>query len=226
MAAVVYIDPELNVRVRGNPGLASSPIANFEVRSELFWGSGDNMTVSLFYKDIDSPIEQIRSAGSDDDIVLGFANAESGEISGIEVEGLKGLPAGFFLTGNMTLSDSEISLDPNLSTVLTNLTRRMTGHSEWVINSTLGYDSNNGRHSAYLNFNAFGERIYFAGTGRNQDAYERRSIRSAWCTSSSRPKTSKSRPSWTTFSTRTGYSSRSTAPANRPGSSARRWARA
>ena len=131
------------------------------------------MTVSLFYKDIDSPIEQVRSAGSDDDVVLGFANAESGEVSGVEVEGLKGLPAGFFLTGNMTLSDSEISLDPNLSTVLTNLTRRMTGHSEWVINSTLGYDSNNGRHSAYLNFNAFGERIYFAGTGRNQDAYER-----------------------------------------------------
>ena len=48
----------------------------------------------------------------------------------------------------MTLSDSEISIDPNLSTVLTNLKRRMTGHSEWVINATLGYDSNNGMHSA------------------------------------------------------------------------------
>ena len=172
VADVVYIDPELNVRVRGNPSLTSSPISNFEIRSEFFWGSGDNMTVSLFYKEIQSPIEQIRSAGSDDDVVLSFANAESGEISGIELEGLKELPAGLFLTGNMTLSDSEIRLDPNLSTVLTNLTRRMTGHSEWVVNATLGYDSGNGMHSAYLNYNAFGERIYFAGTGRNEDAYE------------------------------------------------------
>lgn len=48
----------------------------------------------------------------------------------------------------------------------------MTGHSEWVLNATLGYDSDNGMHSAYLNFNAFGERIYFAGTGQNDDAYE------------------------------------------------------
>ena len=172
VAGVVYIDPELNVRVRGNPALVSSPISNFEARSEFFWGSGDNMTISLFYKDIQSPIEQIRSAGSDDDVVLGFANAESGELAGIEFEGLKTLPAGFFLTGNLTLSDSEIRIDPNLSTVLTNLNRRMTGHSEWVINATLGYDSGNGVHSAYLNFNAFGERIYFAGTGRNEDAYE------------------------------------------------------
>ena len=172
VADVVYIDPELNVRVRGNPALLSSPIANIELRTEFFWASGDNFTVSLFHKDIQSPIEQIRQAGSDDDVVLGFANAESGRISGVEFEGLKELPGGFFLTGNMTASDSEINLDPNLSTVLTNLTRRMTGHSEWVVNATLGYDSDNGMHSAYLNYNAFGERIYFAGTGRNGDAYE------------------------------------------------------
>ncbi len=172
VADVVYIDPELNVRVRGNPALRSSPIANVELRSEFFWSNGDNFTILLFYKEIQSPIEQIRQAGSDDDVVLGFANADSGEVSGVEIEGLKELPGGFFLTGNMTLSDSQIDLDPDLSTVLTNLSRRMTGHSEWVVNATLGYDSDNGVHSTYLNYNAFGDRIYFAGTGRNDDAYE------------------------------------------------------
>lgn len=172
IADVVYLDPELDVRVQGNPSLESSPIDNLELRSEFYYSGGDNFTIALFYKDIDSPIEQIRLPGSDEDFMLGFENAQAGEVYGVELEGLKMLPRGLFLAGNMTISDSEISLDPNLATTLTNPTRRMTGHSEWMLNATLGYDSDNGRHSAYLNYNAFGERIYFAGTGQNQDAYE------------------------------------------------------
>ena len=172
VAGVVYVDPELEVRVQGNPTLRASPIDNFEARSELYYESGDNFTISLFYKSIDSPIEQIRSAGTDDDVVLGFANAESGEVYGVEFEGLKTLPHGMFLSGNFTLSDSKLTFGTSLATDLTNRTRRLTGHSEWVANATLGYDSPNGRHSAYLNYNAFGERIFYAGTGGNQDAFE------------------------------------------------------
>jgi outer membrane receptor protein involved in Fe transport len=172
VAGVIYLDPEFDVRVQGNPSLLSSPIDNFEVRSEFYYSSGNNFTVSAFYKDIQSPIDQIRLAGSDDDFVLGFANAESGEVYGIELEGVKTLPKNMFISGNMTLSDSEIQLDPSLGTILTNQTRRLTGHSEWVFNATLGFDSANTRHSAYLNYNAFGERIFAAGTGQNDDAYE------------------------------------------------------
>jgi outer membrane receptor protein involved in Fe transport len=172
VADVIYIDPELDIRVQGNPGLRPSPIDNFEVRSEFFYSSGDNFTVSLFYKDMQAPIEQIRSAGSDDDVVLGFTNAESGKVYGLELEGLKALPHGLFVSGNATLSDSKIVIDRNLSTVLTNFERRLTGHSEWVLNTTLGWDSPSAMHSAYLNLNVFGERIFFAGTGGNDDAYE------------------------------------------------------
>ena len=82
------------------------------------------------------------------------------------------LPAGLFIAGNMTLSDSELTFGNTLATDLTNLTRRLTGHSAWVVNGTFGYDSPNARHSAYLNYNAFGERIFYAGTGGNEDAFE------------------------------------------------------
>jgi hypothetical protein len=37
----------------------------------------------------------------------------------------------------------------------------------------LGFDSDNGKHSTFLNYNAFGDRIFFAGTGLNEDAYEK-----------------------------------------------------
>jgi len=172
VADVTYIDPELNVRVGGNPNLKSSPIDNFELRGEFYYGSGDNFTVSMFMKDIQAPIEQVRQPGSDDDFKLTFENALSGEVSGVEFEGLKRLPAGFFVTGNLTLSDSEVRLDPASPNNLTNHTRRMTGHSEWVVNATLGYDASNGRHSAYLNLNSFGDRIYSAGTDNHDDVYE------------------------------------------------------
>lgn len=172
VADVVYIDPEFDVRVRGNPSLVSSPIDNFEIRSEFYYADGDNFTLSLFYKDIDSPIEQISQAGPEEDIVITFGNAQRGEVTGIEFEGLKVLPSGLFLAGNMTFSESEVALDPNIPTIATNMLRPMTGHSEWVINTTLGWDSFSGRHGAYLNFNSFAERIWYAGTEGYQDAYE------------------------------------------------------
>ena len=172
VADVVYIDPELGIRVRGAPGLASSPIENFEIRSEFYYGRGDNFTISLFYKDIQSPIEQINQAGPDSDIVLTFANAKSGDVTGLELEGLMILPAGLFLSGNMTVSESEVQLDPNVPTIATHLERPMTGHSEVVFNSTLGWDSDDGIHGAYLSFNSFSERIWYAGTEGHDDAYE------------------------------------------------------
>jgi outer membrane receptor protein involved in Fe transport len=170
---VKYTDPELNIRVGGNPLLETSPIDSFELRGEFYYANGDNFTISAFYKDIQSPIERIRTAGSDDNIELTFVNAEAGEVYGVEFEGLFTLPRGFFLSGNLTLSDSELTIDTGAITGgPTNQERRLTGHSEWVVNTTLGYDSDNGRHSAFLNYNAFGERIFYGGVAGNDDAYE------------------------------------------------------
>ena len=47
--------------------------------------------MSLFYKDIESPIETVQGAGTDDNISLTFINAESADITGLEVEWLKDL---------------------------------------------------------------------------------------------------------------------------------------
>lgn len=176
-ADVTYIDPEINQRVRGNPFLENSPIDHLDLRAEFFYPNGDNFTVSLFFKDIEAPIETVRQPGSDDNVVLTYQNADSGEVYGIEVEGLLTLPAsligvdGFFLSGNATISDSDIEIDTS-SNVLTNESRRLTGHSDYVLNAQLGYDSPGGRHSTSLIYNVFGERIYFAGVAGNDDAFE------------------------------------------------------
>ncbi|MBU2099032.1 MAG: TonB-dependent receptor, partial [Gammaproteobacteria bacterium] len=82
----------------------------------------------------------------------------------------KNIGRGFFVSGNVVLSDSEISFSEAASQ--TSLQRRLTGHSEYVVNTQLGYDSNNSKHSASLLYNVFGERIFFGGRSPSPDAYE------------------------------------------------------
>jgi TonB-dependent receptor len=175
-----YIDPLTEARVNGNPNLVPADLANFDIRGEWFFDSGDNFTVSLFYKDIESPIETIQDAASDNDIALNFVNGESAEIYGVEFEWLKGLgfiaPSwgwtdAFFVSGNVTLSESEITIG-NAALNLTNNVREMSQHSPWVVNLQLGFDAPNQRHSASLAYNAFGERLFFAGSNGAPDAFE------------------------------------------------------
>ncbi len=177
VAAVQYIDPELEVRVEGNASLEFSEIDHFDLRAEWFYDNRDSFTASLFYKDITAPIEQVRFAGTDDDVTLGFVNAESGEVYGIEFEALKDLASvydpleGFFFSGNLTLSDSEIEIG-GTDIGLTNNKRRLTGHSEYVVNAQLGYDSADNYHSLSVVYNVFGERIFYGGRDGNDDAFE------------------------------------------------------
>ena len=176
----IYIDPLTEARVQGRASLVPSDIVNYDIRAEWLWDSGDSFTVSAFYKDIDAPIETVQGGASEDNILFTFVNAETGELYGVEVEWLKTLGGladfltGFYLAGNATFSDSEIELDRAVAgaAAITNDKRRMTQHSEWVANLQLGWDSQNAQHAATLVYNVFGERIFFAGTDGNDDAFE------------------------------------------------------
>jgi TonB-dependent receptor len=172
MSDVMYIDTELGMRVKGNSRLEFSELTHYDVRAEWFFESGNNLTATLFYKDIADPIESVREQGSDDDVIVSFANSLSGEIYGLELETLYSLGGGFFTSSNLTLSKSEI-VSPK-GEGYTNPVRPMTGQSEYVLNTQLGFDSDNGKHSASLIYNLFGERLFFAakGIGPHQDAYE------------------------------------------------------
>lgn len=174
VAVVQYIDPVTDYRVVGNPYLETSDLQNYDARAEWFFDSGNSFTLSAFYKDIDQPIETVRAPGSDDNVVLTFVNAEKASLVGMEMEWLWGLDQaldGLFLSGNLTLSDSEITIT-NQDIGLTNNERRMTGHSQEVANIQLGFDSPDGMHSATLAYNYFGSRIAFAARDGADDAYE------------------------------------------------------
>ena len=183
MSASTYIDPVTEARVRGNPNLVVTDLTNLDMRAEWYFNSGDNFTVSLFYKDIRNPIETVQGGATEDNILFNFVNADDAFVYGVESEFLVGLDrfadrlgdwlAAFYVAGNLTVSESEINIAPGTGVGnITNSTRRLAQQSNWVTNLQLGFDSFNSKHGATLVFNSFGERIYFAGTDGLPDGFE------------------------------------------------------
>ncbi|MCF7499723.1 MULTISPECIES: TonB-dependent receptor [Pseudoalteromonas] len=171
---VTYFDPLTDIRTFGRVGLKSSPIKNYDLRYEYYGEAGNSFSVAAFYKDIQAPIETVLRVG-DDDYSASFVNGETAEVYGVEAEWLQDLTMvteGLFTSGNITLSDSEATIDPAFAGNLTNPKKRMTGHSQYVVNMQLNYDSPDGIHSASLVYNVFGERILAAGVAGRDDAYE------------------------------------------------------
>jgi TonB-dependent receptor len=199
ISTTFFIDPLTEFLVRGSPLLQSSKLDNVDFRWEWYKANGNNVSVALFYKDIETPIELVELAtvgGAAPNLLT--ANGEEGELYGVEMEFLQDLQfiddnlSNFYVTGNLTLSDSEVTLGAvdddeislfelqvldaldatSASNIVTNNKRRLVGHSEWVANLQLGWDSLNGEHTATVVYNAFGPRIIVPGTRGNQDAEE------------------------------------------------------
>ncbi|MEX2496016.1 MAG: TonB-dependent receptor [Woeseia sp.] len=172
-----YVDPITDDLTFGNPGVEPAAVNNYDFRAEWFFGNGDNLTATLFRKEIDRPIEFFESPASDTTIAREILNAESAEINGVEIEGLKelGFIGGYFdtlfLQGNVTLQKSELVAGP-LPDAPTNPVRSLSGASEYVANVMLGYDSPNSKHTASLIYNVFGERLYVAGRNGAPDGFE------------------------------------------------------
>ncbi len=172
-----YLDPITGARVSGNANVIPATVTNYDLRAEWFFSSGDNFTASLFYKDIQNPIEFFEAAAFEEALATEIVNAESSTVYGLELEWLKGL--GFlgssfeplFVSGNFTMLDSELTAG-EFADAPTNATRPLAGASDYAVNVQLGYDSADGRHSAMLIYNVFGERLYFAGRNGSPDAYE------------------------------------------------------
>lgn len=172
-----YIDPITDEKVDGCSRCVPSDVSNYDIRAEWFFSTGDNLTATLFLKEIDNPIEFFESASSGTNTAREIVNAESAEVRGVEFEGLKEL--GFlgdafetlFLQGNLTLQDSELVAGSQADDP-TNQVRELAGASNYVVNLTFGFDSPDNKHSASLIYNVFGERLYVAGRAGAPDGFE------------------------------------------------------
>ncbi|HET9439957.1 MAG TPA: TonB-dependent receptor, partial [Longimicrobiales bacterium] len=178
LAPVMYRDVIGAENVRGNPDLQRALIKNFDVRWELYPGSGEVLSVALFGKLFQDPIERIYLGTSGTKVVT-FLNAKGATNYGVELEARKRL--GFIaepldnLTGfvNATLMKSEIEIgDAGSGASRLNDKRPMVGQSPYVLNAGLTYASASNSLSVTALYNVFGKRIVSAAEVPLPDAYE------------------------------------------------------
>jgi outer membrane receptor protein involved in Fe transport len=178
LAEVMYRDVIGGENVRGNPDLVRSLIRNFDVRWELYPSSGEVLSVALFAKDFDNPIERVYLGNSGSGKLATFANAVGAMNYGVEVEARKRF--GFLsealenLTGfvNGTLMKSEIELGEAGGASKTNDKRPMVGQSPYVFNAGVTYSITSGKTSITALYNVFGKRIQSAAVVPLPDVYE------------------------------------------------------
>jgi outer membrane receptor protein involved in Fe transport len=154
--------------LEGNPDLQRTRIQNADLRWEWYPASGEVLSLGLFAKQFDDPIERVYRAAGASSRFVGFVNAESARNYGVEMELRKGLGfvhsalVPFSIFSNVSLMRSEIDLGANRAAA-TNPERRMVGQAPYIVNVGLGYSSASGNTSATLLLNRVGERIEAAG---------------------------------------------------------------
>lgn len=177
----------------GNPFVDYTKIINVDLRAELYPSIGENLSLGLFYKNINDPIEWIYTQGS----VTGgiYASYPDNLVDatniGAEFEFIKSLEFAsgsigswirfFSVQGNLTVVSSTVDLnqppyDPtNLGGgLLTSTERPLMGQSDYVVNGTLAFDHPVWGTNIRLLFNTFGERISQVGGYGIPDTYEQR----------------------------------------------------
>ncbi len=181
VSSSLFNEARLDLTVQGNVDLVPSAITNYDFRWERYFDSLNNISVALFYKEIANPIELIDLGGAAGTVT--FENGESADITGIEIEGYRSLDvlnrwldydwlSNFYVSGNYTWLDSEITLSEEQAGRLTNTSRALQGQSPFVANVQFGYDNEDRGISATLLYNTFGERITFVGVSGAPDILE------------------------------------------------------
>jgi TonB-dependent receptor len=172
----------------GNPQLGLSTVNNYDFRAEWYVRPGEILSVGLFYKDIDQPIEQTTFGNATDGTFLSYINTVRGQVWGWEIELRKRLDQltpvlkDFSVFFNFTQIQSQATMSEQEVNVRTEAgvpgdTRPLQGQPQYVLNSGLNFDKPEYRFYAGLYFNVSGEFLYAAGGGTSSadfvpDAYE------------------------------------------------------
>ena len=176
LAGIRYREVLDGEQIGGNPGLRRTRIQNADVRWEWYPAPSEILSIAVFAKRFDDPIERVYRATSGTRIVE-FVNADRAHNYGVELEARKGLgtltaaldPVTAF--ANLTLMSSDIEIGSS-GAANTSDSRAMVGQAPYVVNAGLTYTPASGLSSATLLYNVVGRRIVSAGELPLPDVYE------------------------------------------------------
>jgi len=167
----------------GYPFLKNAQVQNFDLRGEWYPSASELISVGLFYKTFENPIEVSMISTPDLDYKT-FQNAESAHTQGVELEIRKKLPIpltmGFgTISMNSTISSSEVTVNDTVflfngtsyANSASTTQRPLQGQSRVMFNASIDYRSPNST-SVALAYNTFTKRISSVGVGEVGDIYE------------------------------------------------------
>ncbi len=162
--------------VVGNPNLTLTTIRNVDSRIEYWPSLTDVLAFTVFYKNMSNPIETYQLPTGGGIQTLGFQNSERADVIGAEFEVRKNLRfltpalAPFSVITNLTVTASQVTLDPELDTNVTNSSRTLMNQAPWVFNFALNYENEVGTN-ARLIYNVNAPTLVRVGTFGLPDAY-------------------------------------------------------
>lgn len=170
----------------GNPALMISNVTNYDLRWEWYRRPGEVLAASLFYKDIQDPIELI-SYNAAERTFIQPVNYEQGSVAGIELEGRVTLDVispklRFFSVGaNIAFMDSEVDVPEDeqeglAAYGLDQETRRLQGQPDKIFNINVVWDNTDWGTQVAVFYNLTGE-LLISGASRgstdgNPDVFE------------------------------------------------------
>lgn len=162
----VFYDFDLAADVKGNTELTPCYVQNIDLRYECYPSRGELISVALFYKYFDAPIEWTYTLSGGNRLIYSYMNADRANNYGVEVDIKKdlsfiGLP-GFSWSFNGALIKSRVDFIG--SALMEN--RPMQGQSPYLVNTGLFYKNDRQQFDVALLYNRIGKRII--GVGRSE----------------------------------------------------------
>jgi len=167
VASFRFFDNDKVGVVYGNPDLKRSKITNADLRYELYPAAGEVLTLGVFYKHFDRPIESTYTVNSGTP-TFSYANAKTARSLGAELEFRKKLDffgaallEKFTLFSNVAVINSKVQYPDDYAGELES--RPMQGQSPFVINGGLQFENAASGTNATVLFNMIGRRVYQVG---------------------------------------------------------------
>lgn len=166
VSSSVYYDFDLASNVQGNTELKNCYVDNLDLRYEWYPSRGELISLAVFYKHFDSPIEWTYTVAGGTDLIYSYKNAKSANNYGVELDIRKNLEFiglnDFSWSFNGALIKSKVQFEKGAKEE----DRPMQGQSPYLINTGIFYKNEPLKMDIALLYNRIGKRII--GVGRSE----------------------------------------------------------
>ena len=169
MAPFLYQESYGSAQIRGNENLHNAYNYNLDLRYELFGSDSDMLSVTGYFKYLESPIERIQALNGGATL-HSFRNAENGIATGLEVEFRKRVAKDLNVGANASYMYTNVKLPEGGA--YTNKERSLQGASPVLINADITWSPRFGDEKALnmvLLYNMQGSRIHAVGVSQLGD---------------------------------------------------------